>query len=87
MTVSLKLNSSARTFEYSEAGGITNRGYSGSMLLLGDEVVFTNSNKETTKHKVTQTSNGINLECVENNYPISFGMQPLKGSSLEFFKQ
>lgn len=86
MTVTLKLDSGNRTFQYSEAGGISNRSYGGSFMILGDKVVFTNAAKKTCKHKVSATMNGIKMTYLENDYPIEFGMQPL-GGTLEFYKQ
>lgn len=87
MTITLKLNSHNRSFEYSEAGGITNRKYSGSYVVLGNQVVFTNGKKETSKHTVEATNNGFKLTCTDNRNPISFGLQPLEGSTLEYYKQ
>ncbi len=87
-TITLILDRNNRSFQYKETGGISNRNYNGSFAVLGNQIVFTNTaNKQTTKHTVTETNNGFKLKCVSNNNPISFGMQPLQGSSLEFFKQ
>lgn len=87
-TITLDLDRNSRSFTYKETGGISNRSYQGTFAILGNQVVFTNSaNKETSKHQVTETGNGFKLKCVANHNPISFGMQPLQGSTLEFYKQ
>jgi len=88
MTITLKIDTANRTFDYAETGGMVNRKFNGELAFLGNQVVFTDgASKQTATNKVKETANGFKLTGVSNDNPISNGIQPLPGNNLEFFRQ
>ncbi len=87
LTLTLVLDSANRSFTYKEAGNISNRTYKGSYAILGNQVLFTSQRNEVSKHTVTATGNGFKLSCISNEKPITFGLQPLEGNTIEYYKQ